>query len=63
MSGAASSGYIGGPASVGALVPFARATAQRQTLIARREAETARQTTSFLVDQDILIVADMITFI
>jgi tetratricopeptide (TPR) repeat protein len=28
----------------------ARATAQRQTVIAKREAETARQTTSFLVD-------------
>ncbi|HEV3181559.1 MAG TPA: toll/interleukin-1 receptor domain-containing protein [Steroidobacteraceae bacterium] len=29
---------------------IARATAQRQTVIAKREAETARQTTSFLVD-------------
>lgn len=29
---------------------IARATAQRQTLIAQREAETARQTTAFLVD-------------
>jgi len=29
---------------------IARATAQRQTVIARREAETARQTTAFLVD-------------
>ena len=29
---------------------IARATAQRQTVIARREAETARQTTNFLVD-------------
>ena len=29
---------------------IARATAQRQTLIAQREAETARQTTTFLVD-------------
>ena len=29
---------------------IARATAQRQTVIAKREAETARQTTAFLVD-------------
>jgi serine/threonine-protein kinase len=29
---------------------IARATAQRQTIIAKREAETARQTTAFLVD-------------
>ena len=29
---------------------IARATAQRQTVIAKREAETARQTTSFLID-------------
>ncbi len=29
---------------------IARATAQRQTVIAKREAETARQTTNFLVD-------------
>lgn len=29
---------------------FARATAERETVIAKREAETARQTTAFLVD-------------
>ena len=50
---AMASGAIGGMVitsglAVAALI--ARATAERQTILAEREAETARQTTSFLVD-------------
>jgi tetratricopeptide (TPR) repeat protein len=50
---AVASGAIAGMVLTSALATaalLARATAQRQTVIAKREAETARQTTSFLVD-------------
>lgn len=47
-SGAVAGMVITSGLAVAAL--FARVTAQRETVIARREAETARQTTAFLVD-------------
>ena len=47
-SGAVAGMVITSGLAVAAL--FARATAQRETVIAKREAETARQTTAFLVD-------------
>ena len=50
---AIASGAIAGmvlTSGLAAAALIARATAQRQTVIARREAETARQTTAFLVD-------------
>jgi len=50
---AIASGAIAGmviTSGLAAAALIARATAQRQTVIAKREAETARQTTAFLVD-------------
>jgi tetratricopeptide (TPR) repeat protein len=50
---AIASGAIAGmvlTSGLAAAALIARATAQRQTVIAKREAETARQTTGFLVD-------------
>src|SRR6185312_1040224 len=47
-SGAVAGMVITSGLAVAAL--FARVTAQRETVIAKREAETARQTTAFLVD-------------
>jgi tetratricopeptide (TPR) repeat protein len=50
---AIASGAIAGmviTSGLAAAALIARATAQRQTVIAKREAETARQTTDFLVD-------------
>jgi tetratricopeptide (TPR) repeat protein len=50
---AIASGAIAGmviTSGLAAAALIARATAQRQTIIAKREAETARQTTAFLVD-------------
>jgi len=50
---AIASGALAGMVLTSALAAaalIARATAQRQTVIAKREAETARQTTAFLVD-------------
>lgn len=50
---AIASGAIAGmvlTSGLAAAALIARATAQRQTILARREAETARQTTVFLVD-------------
>ena len=50
---AIASGAIAGmviTSGLAAAALIARATAQRQTVIAKREAETARQTTTFLVD-------------
>jgi len=47
-SGAVAGMMITSGLAVAAL--FARVTAQRETVIAKREAETARQTTAFLVD-------------
>jgi len=50
---AIASGAIAGmvlTSGLAAAALIARATAQRQTILAKREAETARQTTAFLVD-------------